>query len=174
MSKINSPWATLLSKFLLTINLLIVSKFCEQFFSMSNFCGLWAIFCRRQQQDNRAGRSSFEPARHGTGNGFASGRRVYSIIHDLPRIAGPSRTMRGSVARPPQKSRVLLPAQADPCRRAKQKQKYSERYCFVVVVLKTCPYQWHDNSKLLNSFVDPNTMTYLQQMWISFLSGFFE
>ncbi len=52
------------SKLLLTINLLIVSKFCEQF--------LWAvrIFCRRQQQDNRAGRSSFEPARHETGNGF--------------------------------------------------------------------------------------------------------
>ena len=48
------------------------------------------FFCRRQQQDNCAGGSSFEPARHGTGYGFASGRRVYSIIHDLPRIAGPS------------------------------------------------------------------------------------
>jgi hypothetical protein len=52
-----------------------------------------AIFCRRQQQDNRAGRSNFEPARHGTGNGLASGRRVYYLIHDLPRIAGPSRCM---------------------------------------------------------------------------------
>ncbi len=57
---------------------------------MSNFRGMRAIFCRRQQQDNRAGRSNFEPARHGTGNGFASGRRVYYLIHDLPRIAGPS------------------------------------------------------------------------------------
>ncbi len=47
-------------------------------------------FCRRQQHDNRAGRSNFEPARHGTGYGFASGRRVYYLIHDLPRIAGPS------------------------------------------------------------------------------------
>ena len=33
MSKIDSLWANLLSKFLLTINLLIVSKFCEQFFA---------------------------------------------------------------------------------------------------------------------------------------------
>jgi hypothetical protein len=45
---------------------------------------------RRQQRDNRAGRSSFEPARHGAGNDFSSGRRVYSLTHDLRRIAGPS------------------------------------------------------------------------------------
>ena len=48
------------------------------------------FFCRRQQQDNCAGQSRFEPARHGTGNVFASFLRVYSLIHDLPRIAGPS------------------------------------------------------------------------------------
>ncbi len=84
VSKFDSPWANLLSKFLLTINLLIVSKFCERFFSLSNFRGLWAIFCRRQQKDNRAGRSSFEPGGHEAGNGFSSGRRVYSFIHDLP------------------------------------------------------------------------------------------
>ncbi len=59
--------------------------FSEQFsWTVSNF------FCRRQQQDNCAGRSSFEPARHGMGNGFSSSRRVYSLIHDLPPIAGPS------------------------------------------------------------------------------------
>ena len=70
-----------------------MSEFREQFFSMSNFRGMRAIFCRRQQQDNRAGRSNFEPARHGTGNGFASGRRVFSLIHDLQRITGPSGEM---------------------------------------------------------------------------------
>ncbi len=95
VSKFDSPWANLLSKFLLPINLLIVSKFREQFFSLSNFRGLWAIFCRRQQKDNCAGRSSFEPARHEAGNGFSSSRRVYSFIHDLPCIAGPSRVRVG-------------------------------------------------------------------------------
>ncbi len=57
--------------------------------------GYEQFFCRRQQQDNRAGRSNFEPARHGTGNGFASGRRVYYPLPDLPRIAGPSSIVRG-------------------------------------------------------------------------------
>ena len=41
MSKFDSPWSNLLSKFLLTINLLIASKFREQFFSLSIFRGLW-------------------------------------------------------------------------------------------------------------------------------------
>ncbi len=94
VSKFDSPWANLLSKFLLTINLQNFAH-CEQIlwaiFFWAIFVGCEQFFCRRQQQDNCAGRSSFEPARHETGNGFSSGRRVYPLIHDLPRIAGPSR-----------------------------------------------------------------------------------
>ena len=75
VSKIDSPWA----------------NFVSNFFLWAIFVGCEQFFCRRQQQDNCAGRSSFEPARHETGNGFSSGRRVYPLIHDLPRIAGPSR-----------------------------------------------------------------------------------
>ena len=87
--KFDSLWASLLSKFLFTINCSLWANFVSNFF-YEQFCGLWAFFCRSQQQDNCAGRSSFEPARHGTENGFSSGRRVYSLIYDLPRIARPS------------------------------------------------------------------------------------
>jgi hypothetical protein len=55
--------------------------------------GCEQFFCRCQQQDNCTGWSSFEPASHGMGNGFSSGRRLYSLIHDLPPIAGPSSTL---------------------------------------------------------------------------------
>ena len=67
------------------------ANFVSNFFLWAIFVGCEQFFCRRQQQDNCAGQSSFEPARHGTGNGFSSGRRVYSLIHNLRRIAGPSR-----------------------------------------------------------------------------------
>ncbi len=89
VSKFDSPWANLLSKFLLTINLLIVSKFCEQFFLWAIFVGCEQFFCRRQQQDNCTGRSSFEPVRHGMGYGFSSGAyipsfTIYQLLLDLP------------------------------------------------------------------------------------------
>ena len=65
----NSPWAKLILREHIWFS---VSKFieeifahCEQIYSLSNFLGLWAIFSRRQQQANHAGRSSFEPAWHG-------------------------------------------------------------------------------------------------------------
>ncbi len=86
-----------------------VSKFIEQIFARNKFAHCeqisWATFFYEQfswavsnffadvssKIIDRAGRSSFEPARHWTRNGFASGRRVSSIIHDchvLPDLPG--------------------------------------------------------------------------------------
>ena len=92
ISKIDSPWANLILH--------------EQIFSLSNFCGLWAIYfadisskiialadpvlsqpdMKREMVSPLASWSSFEPARHETGNGFSSGWRVYffTIYHVLP------------------------------------------------------------------------------------------
>ena len=89
VSKIDSPWANLilrkqiyLANFYSQLICSLWANFVSNFFLWAIFVGCEQFFCRRQQQDNRAGRSNFEPARHGTGNGFASGRRVYSRIHD--------------------------------------------------------------------------------------------
>ena len=70
MSKINSPWANLILR--------------EQIY-WANFC-----FCRRQQQDNHAGRSSFEPARHGTemvsppAGAYIPSFTIYHVLPDIP------------------------------------------------------------------------------------------
>ena len=59
---------------------------CEQFFG------------RRQQQDNRAGRSSFEPSRHETGmvsppaGAFFPSFTIYDVLPDLPGEGGISTT----------------------------------------------------------------------------------
>ena len=75
---------------LLTINLLIVSNFVSYFISLSNFLVLWAIFLQMSAATWSRWLIQFWASQTWNGNGFSSGRRVYSLIHDLPRIVGPS------------------------------------------------------------------------------------
>ena len=81
MWDLNCPCANFVSKFLLTMNLFLDSKFHKQY------------ICRcHLHKNNHAGKSSWAPARHKNWDDFSSGRpaRISRSLHDAARIARPS------------------------------------------------------------------------------------